>query len=50
MPCAPFSMLGGPGGIGCDEVPFPVHCGWDSRDVSVTDMCDYFKEFMSFVV
>ena len=25
MPCAPFSMLGGPGGPGCDEVLFPVH-------------------------
>ena len=44
MPCAPFSMLGGPGGTGCDEVCFPVHGGWDSRDVS---MFDCVKEHMS---
>ena len=45
MPCAPFSMLGGPGGIDCDEVRFPVHGGWDSRD-SVAAVCDCVKECM----
>ena len=35
MPCASFSMLGGPGGIGCNEVRFPVHGCGDSRDVGV---------------
>jgi hypothetical protein len=35
MPNKPFSMLGGPGGTGCDEVYFIVHGGWDSRDVGV---------------
>ena len=33
MPCAPFSLLGGPGGTGCDEVCFPVHGGLDSREL-----------------
>ena len=27
VPRGPFSMLGGPGGIRCDEVRFPVHGG-----------------------
>ena len=40
MPCAPFSVLGGTGGTGCDEVRFPVYGGWDSRDVSVPGVCD----------
>ena len=50
MPCAPLSILHGPGGTGCDEVHFPVHDGWDGRDVSVAGMCDCFKECTSFVV
>ena len=40
MPCAPLSMLGGPGGTGCDDVLFPIHGGCDSRDVSVAGVCD----------
>ena len=47
MPCASFSMLGGPGGTGCDEVHFPVHGGWDNRDVGVFDCV---KECMSFLM
>ena len=43
MPCASFSVLGGPGGIGCNEVRFLVHGGGDSRDVSVVHMCDSVK-------
>ena len=35
VPCGPFSILGGPGGTGCDEVRFPLHGGWDSRDVKL---------------
>ena len=31
-------MIVGPGGTGCDEVRFPVHSGWDSRDASVAGM------------
>jgi hypothetical protein len=50
VPCAPVSMLGSLGGTGCNEVPFPVHGGWDSRDVSVADVCDCVKESMSFVM
>ena len=38
VPCAPFSMLGIPDGTGCDEVHFPVHGDWDSRDVSVAEL------------
>ena len=33
MSCAPFSMPGGPGGTGYNEVHFPIHGGWDNRDV-----------------
>ena len=33
MPGAPFLMLDCPVGTGCDEVRFPVHGDWDSRDV-----------------
>ena len=47
MRCAPFSILCGPGGTGCDEVRFSVH-GWDSRDVSLAAVCDCVKECMSF--
>jgi hypothetical protein len=32
--CTTFSMLDNPGGTGCDEVCFPVHGGWDNRNVS----------------
>ena len=49
MPCAPFSMLGGSSGTGCDEVRFPVHGGWDSTGVNVV-ICDCVKESMSFVM
>ena len=42
-------MLDGPGGTGCDEVRFPVHGGWDNRNVSVTGVCD-FCMYMSFVM
>ena len=41
-------MLGGPGGNGCDELRFPVHGCWDSRDVSVAAVFEYVKECMSF--
>ena len=50
MPCAPFSVLGGPGGTGCDEVHFSVRSNWDNRDVSVAGVCDCVKEYMSFVM
>ena len=50
MPCAPFSMLGGLGGTGCDEVRFPVHDGWGSRDVSVAGVCDCVKECVRFIM
>ena len=38
--CAPLSMLGRLGRTSCDEVHFPVHSGWNSRDVSMTGMYD----------
>ena len=46
MPCAPFSMLGGPGGTGRDEVRF-----W-FKVVRITEMLVYDcgKECMSFVM
>ena len=50
MPCAPFSILGGSGGTGCDEVSFPVQGGWGSRVVSVAGVCDCVNECMSFVM
>ena len=50
MPCAPFSMHGGPGATDCDEVHFPVHGGWDSRDVIEAGVDDCVKEYMSFVM
>jgi hypothetical protein len=50
VPCAPFSMLCGSGGTGRDGVSFPVHGGWDSREVSVVGLWDCVKEFMSFVM
>ena len=37
-------MLGGPGGTGCNEVRFPIHGDWDSRDVSMAGVCDSVKE------
>ena len=49
MPFASFSMLGGPGVTGCNEVRFPFHGGWDSREVSVVGVIDCAKECMSFV-
>ena len=36
-------MLGCPGGTDCDGVRFLVHGGWDSRDVSMADVCDMSK-------
>ena len=50
MPSAPISMLGGPGGTGCDEVRFLVHGVWDTRDVSVAGVCGWVKERMIFVM
>ena len=50
MPCASFLMLDGPGGTGCDEVRFPVHDFWNSRDVSVVGVFDCVKENMIFVM
>ena len=50
MQCAPFSMLGSPSGTGYDGVGFPVHGDWDSRDVSVTGVCDCVKDYVSFVM
>ena len=49
MPCASFSMLDGPGGTGYEKVRFPVHGGWNSRDVSVAGVCHCVKECVSFV-
>ena len=45
MTCAPFSMLGSPG-----RVRFPVHGGWDSRDVSVAGICDCVRECVGFIM
>ena len=45
MPCAPLSVLGCP-----VEVCFPVHGGWDSRDVTVVGVFDCVTECMSFVM
>ena len=47
MPSASFSMLDGPGGIGCDV---PVHSCWGSRDVIVATVFDCVKECMGFVM
>ena len=47
MPCASFSMLGGPGGIGCNV---PVHAFCSSRDVIVVGVFDCVKECMGFVM
>ena len=46
MPCAPLSMLSGPGRTGCADVRFPVHRGWNDRDliVSMAGICDCVKE------
>ena len=38
------------GGTRCTEVRVPVHGCWNSRDVSVADVFDCFKEFMEFVM
>ena len=46
MPCAPLSLLSGPGGTGCDVL---VH-SWDSRDVIVAAVFDCVKECMGFVM
>jgi hypothetical protein len=50
MPCASFSMLDGPGGTGCDEVRFPVHGGWDSRDVGVFDCVKDCTRFVMYLI
>ena len=50
MLCAPFLVLSGPGGTGCNEVRFLVLGGWDSRDVSMAGVCDFVKECMNFVM
>ena len=43
-------MLGVPAGTVCNEVRFPVHVSWDSRDVSMAGVCDCVKECVSFVM
>ena len=43
-------MLVSPGGTGCDEICFPAHGSWGTRDVSVAGMCDCVKECMGFVM
>ena len=48
--CVPLSMVGGSGGTGCDEVCFPVHGGWDSRDVIVAAVFDCVKECVQFTM
>ena len=50
VPCAPFSMFGGPGGTEYDGVRFPVHGGWDITDDSVAGVCDCFKDSVSFLM
>ena len=50
VPCAPLSMLDSHCGTGCDEVRFPVHGDWDSRNVSVAGMYDFVKGCTSFVM
>ena len=35
MPFAPLSMRGSAGGTGCDRFSLLLHCGWNSRDVSM---------------
>ena len=42
VPWAPFSMLGGPCGTGCDEVHFPVQGGWDSTKQN--EICKHYKQ------
>ena len=37
-------MPGVLGRTGCEDICFPVHMGWNSRDVSVVGMCDCIKE------
>ena len=49
VPCVPFSMLDSPSRTDSDEVHFPVHGSWGSRD-SVAGMCNCVKECMSFVM
>ena len=43
-------MIGGPAETAYNEVCFPVHEGWDSRDVSVIGVFDCIKECMSSVM
>ena len=50
VPCAPLSMLDGPSGTGCNGVRFPIHSGWNSRDLSVAGVCDCVKECVNFVM
>ena len=38
------------GRLGCDGASFPVHKGWNGRDVSMGDMCDCVKECASFLI
>ena len=38
VPCAPFSILGGPGETCCDGVRYPVHIGWNGSDVSMAGL------------
>ena len=43
-------MLDGAGVTGCDEVRFPIHSCWDSRDISMVGVIDCVKESMGFIM
>ena len=47
---APFLMLGNPGENGCVKVRFPVHGGWDSRDVGVFDCVKDCTRFVMYLI
>ena len=50
MPFVPFSIIRDSGRIGCEAVCLPVDRSWDSKNVSMADVCDCVKEFKSFVM
>ena len=43
-------MLDSPGGTGCDEVRFPIHGCWDSRDVGVFDCVKKCMRFVMYLI
>ena len=43
LPCAPLSLLGGPSKPGCNVKCFPVHNGWNSRDVSMAGVSEFYN-------